>query len=162
MHDRDPIAYFITWTIYGTYLQGDGRGWRKRGKGNQLPQLKLAKWHAERLKHPIILLSSVQRLAVELELERHCEHRSWTLWARAARSNHVHVVVTADGYTGKVVRDQLKANATRGLRIRWPEFRDRPVWTAMGDWRCINTEDELSNVMAYVIEAQDRMHLPKP
>ncbi|MEZ6123881.1 MAG: hypothetical protein R3C49_11970 [Planctomycetaceae bacterium] len=34
MIDNEPLAYFITWTVYGSLLQGDDRGWRKRGKGN--------------------------------------------------------------------------------------------------------------------------------
>ncbi|HMO13915.1 MAG TPA: hypothetical protein PKD64_09995 [Pirellulaceae bacterium] len=73
----------------------------------------------------------------------------------------MHVVVTAPGYTGNNIRDQLKANATRGLREHWEEFRERPVWTALGDCQCINTEDDLDTVIQYVGEAQDRMYLPK-
>ena len=23
----EPLAYFLTWTTYGTWLPGDGRGW---------------------------------------------------------------------------------------------------------------------------------------
>ena len=56
-------------------------------------------------------------------------------------------------------RDQLKANCTRVLRERWPQFVDRPVWTTGGDWQCINSEDELEQVIVYVSEAQDRMQL---
>ncbi|WP_299460780.1 hypothetical protein [uncultured Gimesia sp.] len=37
MHDQ-PLAYFITITVYGTFLQGDARWWRSRGKGSQFPQ----------------------------------------------------------------------------------------------------------------------------
>ncbi len=44
MNDDEPIAYFITWTVYGTFLQGDVRGWRERQKGEQLPQPRLADW----------------------------------------------------------------------------------------------------------------------
>jgi hypothetical protein len=69
------------------------------------------------------------------------------------------MVVTAAGFSGKTVRDQLKANATRGLRAEWPEFCNRPVWTVGGDWECINTEDDLEQVVLYVRDAQDR---PRP
>ena len=27
----DPIAYFLTWTSYGTWLPGDDRGWNRKG-----------------------------------------------------------------------------------------------------------------------------------
>lgn len=161
MNDDEPLAFFITWTVYGTFLQGDERGWRRRRQGQQLPQPKLAQWRRDRLKHSIQLLNHAQASAVEQEIERHCEKRGWELWAKSAWTNHVHVVVTATGYAGDKVRDQLKANATRGLREHWKEFRDRPVWTALGDWECINTEDDSETVILYVSEAQDQMHLPK-
>jgi hypothetical protein len=54
------------------------------------------------------------------------------------------------------VRDQLKANCTRSLRERFAIFRDRPVWTVGGDWRCINSERELHRVIEYDRDAQDR------
>lgn len=75
MNDDEPIAYFITWTVYGTFLQGDERGWRKRRKGEQIPQPKLAQWRRDRLKHSIELLNDDQRLAVEAEIERLAELR---------------------------------------------------------------------------------------
>jgi REP element-mobilizing transposase RayT len=161
MNNDAPLAFFITWTVYGTYLQGDERGWRKRCTGQQLPQPELAQWRRERLKHPVQLLNDAQQSVVEQEIERHCQKRGWKLWAKSARSNHVHAVVTASGYAGDKVRDQLKANATRGLREHWEEFRDRPVWTTLGDWQCIRNEEELETVVLYVVESQDRMHLPK-
>jgi REP element-mobilizing transposase RayT len=155
MNSDDPLAFFITWTIYGTRLQGDARGWRLRGHGHQPPQPRLEQWHSERLKHPVILLSTEQRAIVEAECRRHCTYRNWRLWEVSARTNHVHVVVTAPNYSGKQVRDQLKANCTRGLRERWEVFRNRPVWAAAGDWECINSENDLEAVCMYVREGQD-------
>ncbi|MEO2049347.1 MAG: hypothetical protein ABGX16_22550 [Pirellulales bacterium] len=75
------------------------------------------------------------------------------------RSNHTHVVVSASGFSGKMVRDQLKANCTRGLREHWEEFRERPVWTTGGDCQYINNEDELMKVIEYVKVGQDRRYL---
>ena len=157
MYDDEPLAFFVTWTIYGSHLQGDERGWRRPSKGWQPPQPQLAEWRRERLIHEVLPLSNEQRRIVELECHRHCDHRNWNLWAVNARSNHVHVVATANGCSGKTVRDQLKANSTRGLREKWAAFRDRPVWTAGGDWECINSDDDLATVCEYVREAQDRM-----
>jgi len=153
----EPLAYFITWSVYGSHLQGDERGWRKRGKGVQEPKPRLAQWRQEKLNHPILLLSVEQRLVVEHECRRHCNVRGWRSWALNVRSNHCHIVVTATGYSGSIVRDQLKANATRGLRDRFPVFRDRPAWSTGGDWKCINEIDGLDAVCCYVREAQDRM-----
>ena len=156
MNSDDPIAYFITWTVYGTHLQGDARGWKQRRKGNQPARLRLAEWHHDRLKHAVLLLTEGQRTTVEHECMKHCDHREWHLWAVNARTNHVHAVVTAKSCAGQVVREQLKANCTRGLREQWNEFRERPVWTVGGDWQCINSEDDLESAILYVTEAQDR------
>ncbi|WP_417375189.1 hypothetical protein [Gimesia maris] len=35
-------------------------------------------------------------------------------------------------------------------------FQDRPVWTVGGDWQCINSENELEQVILYASQAQDR------
>jgi hypothetical protein len=154
----EPLAFFITWTVYGTHLQGDAPGWRRRRHGDQPAQPRLAQWRRDRLKHDVMLLSPEQRTVVEGECERHCVHRDWHLWTINARSTHVHVVVTAPGFSGKTVRDQLKANGTRGLRQLWPVFGDRPVWTVGGDWVCINSQEDLEQVCLYVRDGQDRPH----
>ncbi len=155
----DPIAFFITWTVYGTALQGDARGWKKRRKGIQVPEPKLERWHRDRLRHEVLLLPRESRADIEREIDRLAEYRSWRVWARSARSNHIHVAVTATCCSGDKVRDQLKANCTRVLRERWPAFRNRPVWTKGGDWQCINSEDDLAGVVEYVTECQNRKGL---
>ncbi|QDU94875.1 Transposase IS200 like protein [Lignipirellula cremea] len=156
MNYDDPLAYFITWTVYGTHLQGDSDGWRRRSRGQQNPQPRLQRWRAERLKHEIVLLSPADRTAVTESCHQHCRRRDWKLWEINVRSNHLHLVVTATGYAGTTVRDQLKANATRAVREHAALFRDRPVWTSGGDWRCVNTDADLDAVCLYVREAQDR------
>lgn len=161
MTDHHSAAIFLTWTVYGTFLQGDHRGWRRRRKGQQLPQPHLAEWRRQRLKHPILLLNPSQAAVVESEIGQHCSLRQWKLWALAVRTNHVHAVVTARGYSDQQVREQLKAYATRGLRKHWPEFQGRPVWTALGDCKPIESADDLGAVVDYVTKSQDRMHLPK-
>ena len=47
IHD-EPAGLFITWTVYGTFLQGDVRWWRKSNAGEQPPLLE--QWHHDRLK----------------------------------------------------------------------------------------------------------------
>jgi REP element-mobilizing transposase RayT len=85
-----------------------------------------------------------------------CAFRSWLLWALAVRSNHIHVVVTAPEYEPALVRDQLKAKATRELRRVFAVWKDRPVWTEKGDIEYLDSEEEIGQCVAYVVEAQDR------
>lgn len=156
MNNETPLAYFITWTIYGVHLQGAVTGWRKRREGEKPPQPWLEFWHADRLNHSIELLNSADRIAVETACRNHSEHRSWKLWAVNARTNHVHAVVATSTHKGIVVRDQLKANGTRQIRELNALFADRPVWAVGGDVQFIWTEDELAAVIDYTLIAQDR------
>lgn len=155
--NHEPLAFFITWTVYGTFLQGDRRWWRSKASGSRPPQPLLVQWHRDRLAHDILLLSERDRVNVHTAIQQHCEFRQWRLWIANARSNHVHVVVTAFGFAGDVVRDQLKANCTRILRQENPQFVGRPVWTVRGDWQCVNSDDDLEQAILYAGEAQDRM-----
>jgi REP element-mobilizing transposase RayT len=153
----EPFGYFITWTVYGTFLQGDERWWRKKRRGSQPPQPRLEQWHRDRLRYDVITLSSEQRTIVESEVRAHCKHRQWRLWVANARTNHVHAVVTAPGFAGSKVRDQLKANSTKALRQHDQRFIGRPVWTVGGDVQYLNTEVEVEQAILYAGEAQDRM-----
>ena len=152
----EPIGYFITWTVYGTFLHGDQRGWRQRG-GQNLPRPRLERWQRDRLRHDVILLTKEHRSIVKTRIVEHCKHRGWKLWVANPRTNHVHVVVTAAGYAGAKVRDQLKANATGALRQHDEVFVGRPVWTTKGDVSFLNSDDDLESAVVYAGEAQDRM-----
>jgi REP element-mobilizing transposase RayT len=155
MNNDEPLAYFITWTIYGTWLQGDQRGWRRYRGGYELPQPRLAQWRRDRLLYPVILLTTEHRRKVVEEIEAHCLRRGWHLWKVNPRTNHVHAVVSAHEVKGSKVRDQLKANCTRGVREIDSQFVDRPVWSRGGDWKCVNTQEGLDTVILYAGDAQD-------
>ena len=155
----DPLAYFITWTVYGTFLQGDERGWRKWRKGHQIPRLHLAEWRAERLKHSVILLEEPPTQCGERRNSPFLYSSQLDLLGRKCVKQPCSRRHYNSGYSGATVRDQLKANCTRVLRELSERWADRPVWTVGGDWECINTEDDLETVIAYVLEAQDRKSL---
>ncbi|MGI9455718.1 MAG: transposase [Aeoliella sp.] len=151
----EPIAYFITWTSYGTWLTGDERGWRRRGEGGvQSPNELLVEMATSAMKETAFTLSANDRETVEKTIARHCEVRGWTLFAVNARSNHVHIVATAPGYDPKTVRDQLKAWCTRHLK-KFHTVRAR-FWTEGGSCRWINQEVDLEAAITYVKDAQDQ------
>lgn len=155
-----PIAYLITWSTYGSRLQGDERGWRIRVHGSERKsQPRLKAWHRGRLRHEVRTLTKSERAQVEAEIARVCEWRGWKHWACSARTNHVHTVVTAPGQDGVKVREQLKANCTRVLRETSHTYRNRPVWSKHGDIQYLDTEADLEAAILYVTHAQDRKHL---
>ncbi len=158
---NDFVTYFITWTTYGAWLPGDQRGWRKWKGGEQQPRPLLEAWCRERMKETPVKLNSLQREKVELVCRQHAAIRSWSLHALSARSNHVHIAVTADDAPHKV-RDQFKANSTRVLRQSPAPIANEKIWTRGGDVEIINDEDGLEQVILYITEAQDRMEREKP
>ncbi|HET6424876.1 MAG TPA: transposase [Planctomycetaceae bacterium] len=153
----DAMTYFITWTTYGTWLPGDHRGWRKSSEGNRIPQPFLEDWCRGRLSETPLVMNDTQRSKVDTVCHEHARFRGWELHAVNVRTNHVHVVVTADR-DPKVVRDQFKANATRVLRTAPDQVLQDRIWTRGGDCEIVDSEDELEQVVQYVLEAQDRMH----
>ena len=98
-----------------------------------------------------MVLDHEQRGVVEVAIREHCEFRGWQLHAVNARSNHVHVVVTADAAPEQVM-NQFKAWGSRrlnelgGKRERW--------WTKHGSTKWINDEAYLGNAVTYVMERQ--------
>ena len=156
----DPVTYFITWTTYGAWLPGDSRGWRKWHSGEQLARPALEDWCRDQMNEQSVLLNELQRGKVEQVCREHSEIRNWKLHAVSARSNHVHIAVTA-GAGPQKVRDQFKANATRVLRQEPHAVCNEKVWTRGGDVQIINSSDEIEVVVRYITEAQDRMERGK-
>ena len=151
----EPLAYFLTWTTYGTWLPGDDRSWSRKGESDIQPPNQLFVAMAEsRMKEPAFFLSDAHQRLVEDTIRKHCGVRGWPLHAVNARTNHVHVVVTAVGYEPETARDQFKAWCTR--RLKAAEAARTRFWTEGGSCRWINQEADLEAAVFYVIEAQDR------
>ena len=161
----DPLGFLLTWTTYGTWLPGDERGWVKAGKGFQPPD-PIRKREAEaRMTADAPRLDDEQRLLVKKTIAAHCGIRGWTLHAVNCRSNHVHVVVSADRDSDDV-RDQFKAWCTR--RLKEPERAQRespgmgasavPVrekwWTEKGSCRRLWDKESLETAIRYVQDCQ--------
>ena len=149
-------ACLLTWTVYGTFLPGDDRGWRHRSQGQRQAEPELKRWCERQLKHPVLLLDLSARDCVERAVRDKCRARGWRCFGVAARSNHVHGVVWAGTDDPKNVRDQLKAMATSRLRQMDPRYRDREVWTSKGDIEWLRDEEAIANAVMYVEFAQDR------
>ena len=114
----EPLAYFLTWVTYGTWLPGDERGWAKYRRGMQIPDPILKREAAARMTEDACRFDPEQRQLVEATIAEHCRIRGWTLFAVNCRSNHVHVIVASRTHR-KTVRSELKAWCTpndQGIR----------------------------------------------
>lgn len=155
------IAFFYTWTTYGTWLPGDQRGWFKRGEGVQAgsPLREIAAML--RMTEGALTLDPEQRRVVEKTIAEHCAIRQWTLHAVNCRTNHVHAVVTALVHDITMPREQFKAWCTRKLkereRLLAPERRNavrENWWTERGWDEYIDAEEALADVIGYVRDEQ--------
>jgi REP element-mobilizing transposase RayT len=158
----EPLAYFLTWTTYGTWLPGDDRWWTKRKRGVRAPNPILRHDAAARMTEPPCKLSARQRAIVEQTIVHHCRIRAWTLHVVNCRSNHVHVVVTAPQFAPAKVREQFKSWCTRELR----RFESAQIkghagearknwWTERGSNQYLNDETSLEAAILYVRDSQD-------
>ena len=113
----EPLAYFLTWTTYGTWLPGDIRGWNRKGAfDGQTANDARHESATAALKESPFILTDDDRELIAKSIQGHCSIRDWELHAQNVRSNHVHVVVSADGVDPKNVVSQLKAWGTRELK----------------------------------------------
>lgn len=153
------LAYFSTWTSYGTWLPGDDRGWFKSQSGLLLPDA-LRRFQAALLMNDdAITLNPVQRKVVEKTIIDHCAIRKWVLHAVNCRTNHVHVLVTAPDRNIEIPREQFKAWCTRKLKAM--EIREGPAkiardkwWTERGWDEYVDDDESLEEVIKYIFEGQ--------
>jgi REP element-mobilizing transposase RayT len=148
-----PLAYFISWTTYGTWLPGDERGWVEGDTpGIQAPDPGRREEAHGLMTEPSVTLDPAQREVVRATVEAHCRIRGWHLHAVNPRSNHVHVVVTAP-VPPEVVMNQFKSWCSRRLNERRSAKREH-WWTYHGSTKWINDEKYLRNAIQYVNERQ--------
>ena len=158
-----PLAYFITFRTYGTWLHGDQRGSVDPSHNvygtPRLPTNQRRNSYERSLLncHPV-KLGSRQRAAVEKGIRETCAIRKWQLWAFNIRTNHVHSVVSADAEAWQVL-NALKANATRTLREEGCWRSKHSPWVRRGSKRRLWTEKQLERAIAYVLYDQG---LPLP
>ena len=154
-----PLAYFITFRTYGTWLQGDARGWTVAGDqpGAPLhaPHRGFAGDAHRRMRDGPFVLDTAGRQAVERSMRETCALCDWDVFALNVRPNHVHIVLRTPGETPEPVMTALKRWATRALRAAGMVGADRPVWSRHGSTKYLWTERAIEDTAAYVLYGQD-------
>jgi len=153
-----PLAYFISFRSYGTWLHGDNRGsidrFHNRYGDPYLPQSEAWERHnrKQRKGNPFIL-GVTERQSVKKAIRETCTIRKWHLQALNVRTNHVHTVVTANCDPERVL-NAFKANATRQLREDqlWPH--PFSAWADKGSKVWLWNERSVANAINYVLNGQ--------
>jgi REP element-mobilizing transposase RayT len=152
---EDPLALFLTWTTYGSWLPGDERGWVVKPGQFLAPNPLREKAAGSKMTEAELKLDSVQREIVENVVAEHCRIRGWYLHAVNCRTQHVHSVVTAPGRDPDDVLDQFKAWCTRRLKKRQLKKVRQKWWSQGGSKRQLFDEADLRAAIRYVQEGQD-------
>ncbi len=140
------IGYMFTWTTYGTWLQGDMRGYVKNGKvlrGNE----NLQTTNRRSQKDKLVRLTKENRQIVRKAILKESERLGQTIYSIAVCSNHVHIVANRiDEKIGKVA-GRYKRAGTAALKENG--FIGK-VWTKGYDKRFCFDEKSLRDKINYV------------
>ena len=153
-----PLAYFITFSSYGTRLHGSENGSVDRNHnryGSDLipPKPSLEYYEKQTQKNPPVMFEPEQRHIILETIGEVCVHRHWQPFAIHIRTNHVHVVVSVDAKPEKALHD-FQAYATRRLRQAYPILKDQKIWTRHGSTRYLWNRKSLGEAIRYVIHEQ--------
>lgn len=155
---EQPLAYFLTFTTYGTWLHGQAPGSVDRDH-NQFGAPLLdsdSRRHAVNrrcMSQEPYLLDTARRAVVHGALVEECAFRGWGLWALHVRSNHVHLVVSAEREPEFVLR-ACKIHASKCLNEAGIDEADRKRWTVHGSTRYLWTEAAIAAKVEYTLHRQ--------
>ena len=140
------LGYFVTWTTYGTWLQGEEKGYVKGGK--ILPaNPNLHKANIKSMANKKIILNNKQKEIVRETILNEIEKTGQKMLALAVCSNHIHIVLS---YTGKPIEKtvgRLKNAARVALQKNGLEAR---VWSKGFDKKYCFDEKAFKNRVNYV------------
>ncbi len=144
--DKKLVGYMLTWTTYGTWLQGSKKRYVKEGKILQ-PSETMEKDNLSRLKCPPVRLNPVQKMIVETAIKKKALELNQKISAIIVYSNHVHVVVEKDSLSIEETVSYYK-NAAR-VALRNAGFNTR-LWSRGFDKQFCFSKEELEQKIAYV------------
>jgi REP element-mobilizing transposase RayT len=153
-----PLAYFITFTCYGTWLHGG----KMASVDNQhnIPETEFLAVNPnreasakKRLVDTPYLLGSTQRQIVLNAIKEVCMFRAWVLLAAHIRTNHIHFVVHAT-LSPENIMNTVKAYASRRLNESELNSDRLKRWTRHGSTRYLWKEEEVEATIQYVVHEQ--------
>jgi REP element-mobilizing transposase RayT len=140
------VGYMITWTTYGTWLQGDARGYVKDGQITKKNE-RLRQDNEQRLAKGAVRFGAREEKVVKQAIKDEADKQNVKLHAITVRSNHVHVVV---GYCGCSIEDVVRQFKQAGIAALKERGVTGKVWTRGYDKRFCFDEKSLHARIAYV------------
>jgi REP element-mobilizing transposase RayT len=149
------VTYLITFSSYGARIHGDEAGSVDREHnlvGSRMLDANTGRSSSERhlMAESNYSLDEVRRSTVLAALCERCTSENRQLLAAHVRTNHVHIVVTAEARPEKLLTD-LKAYASRCLNQIEPNCKR---WARHGSTRWLWTRESVTQAVKYVLEGQ--------
>jgi REP element-mobilizing transposase RayT len=140
------LGYMVTWTTYGTWLQGDERGYVREGKiCGRNPRLEQR--NKENQTGNTIKLTNKQKNIVRKSIMEEARRLGQIVHSIAVCTNHVHMVVS---YISDGIEKSVKHYKNASLvALRKDGFVGR-VWTRGYDKRYCFDEKSLKNRIEYI------------
>lgn len=153
-----PLAYFLSFTCYGTWLHGRAPGSVDRahnefGTPFLPPDAGQMANRQDKLPEPPFTLDQPRRQVVLATVEEVSRYRGWHLFAAHVRTNHVHLVARGEADPDKML-DDYKAYASRRLKEANLDPARRKRWTQGGSTRYLWTPGHLERAVRYVVLEQ--------
>ena len=136
----------VTFTTYGTWLQGDKRGFVKDGKVLEASK-GLEQANKENQSSNRITLNRKQREIVKSAILKEAARIGENVLAILVWSNHTHIVIEGGGKPIDTVVNRLKTATYYALQENGFE---RKIWTKGYDRRFCFNEEELKARIEYV------------
>ncbi|MCK5000682.1 MAG: hypothetical protein KAS23_14160 [Anaerohalosphaera sp.] len=143
---RRMVGYMLTWTTYGSWLQGDERGYVATGVvlgDNE----SLKRHNQQEMAGEEVCLSEIQRCIVGKAITAEASNLNKKVYAMTVGSRHAHVVLDWDMHEIGTIAGKLKRAATVALREASVEGK---VWTKGYDVRYCYDIDALHSRIEYV------------
>lgn len=142
----------ITWTTYGTWLQGDKRGYVKDGKILRKSDA-LLQSNLREMKYPAARFNAEHCAVVHHAFLNKAKEIRQQIYAVAVSSNHVHIVAEHINESIERVVSYYK-NAAR-LALRDKGFNGK-IWTRGFDKRFCFNQEELKEKIQYIENHQNK------
>jgi len=153
-----PLAYFITFSCYGTWLHGDKLTSVDRFNniaGTDFLSLNSKRLHlvTNNMSENPYLLDETRRCIVLKAVLEVCKYRQWVLLAAHIRSNHVHIVIHAM-FAPEQIMNTIKSYASRHLNEAKLDGMRVNRWTRHGSTRYLWKATEVEATIQYVVHEQ--------
>ncbi len=140
------LGYMLTWTTYGSWLQGDRRRYVKDGRILD-PNPSLENKNKEGMKYPKVSLTTAQREIIERALIEESALLNQKICVISVGRNHIHLVTDCNFILAASAVSHYK-NAAR-LSMKSNGFLGR-LWTKGFSVRYCFDENQLNKVIQYV------------